>query len=76
MQIVVTCVDAHRFSTIAKRNGVELRVPGGVCQVDAPRPGAVNPAVSYNRLKLPEARSGRSHRGELSCKVFAVSFRR
>jgi hypothetical protein len=35
MQIVVTCADAHRFSTIVKRNGVELRVPRGVCQVDA-----------------------------------------
>ena len=76
MQIVVTCVDAHRFSTIAKRNGVELRVPRGVCQVDAPCAGAVNPAVSNNRHDNRTPDCGSQHRGELSCKVFVVSFRR
>jgi hypothetical protein len=28
MQIVVTRVDVHRYSTITERNGVQLRVPG------------------------------------------------
>jgi len=28
MQIVVTRVDVHRYSTIVERNGVQLRVPG------------------------------------------------
>jgi|SRR5713101_6799092 len=28
MQIVVTRVDAHRYSTIVKRDGLQIRVPG------------------------------------------------
>jgi hypothetical protein len=28
MQIVVTRIDAHRYSTIVERDGVQLRVPG------------------------------------------------
>ena len=28
MQIVVTCVDVHRYSTMVEREGVQLRVPG------------------------------------------------
>jgi hypothetical protein len=28
MQIDVTRVDAHRYSTIVERNGIQLRVPG------------------------------------------------
>ncbi len=28
MQIVVACVDVHRYSTMVEREGVQLRVPG------------------------------------------------
>jgi hypothetical protein len=50
MQIHVTRVDAHLYSTIVERNGVQLRVRRGVSQVDAPCAAAVNPIVPNNML--------------------------